>query len=494
MHSYPDASEPPDDATEIVDPMRLRAELRVGKTLREKWHLDVLLGLGGMAAVYAATHRNESRAAIKVLHPEFTTHPEIRTRFLREGRAANRIGHPGVVRVLDDDVTEDGAVFIVMELLDGESLDARVKRNGGQLLVDEVLAIADQLLDVLAAAHDKGVVHRDLKPENVFLTREGEVKVLDFGIARLRELSSTTGATRTGTSMGTPAYMSPEQARGLWNEVDARSDVWSTGATLFFLLTGRPVHKARTANEALILAATNEAPGLESVAPDTPAPVAGVVDRALAFERDKRWQDARAMQHAVRRAYEEIHSQPISSALKPVVPPAVPDRTLPSLDAEAAVVARSPSRGTVGVFANGVSEVPLLGTIMRLPKPALIGGAVVAALIVAVVLIVVLAGGGPAIRSPAASERGSSSSVAVMPTATVKLELRDAAAPEREAVSVEDLPAEQEKPSKAPALASAFKPKPPRSNPSESHPAPTPTPAPAPRKVETDTEWRERRR
>src|SRR5208282_3560858 len=178
------ASVGPDDVTRVSDPMVMRAQVRVGQVLKEKWRLDGLLGVGGMAAVYAATHRNGSRVAIKLLHPELSTHHEVRTRFLREGYVANAVGHEGAVRITDDDVAEDGSAFLVMELLDGETLEDRRIRSGGQLNEDEVLSVADQLLDVLIAAHAKGVIHRDLKPDNVFITRTGQVKLLDYGIAR----------------------------------------------------------------------------------------------------------------------------------------------------------------------------------------------------------------------------------------------------------------------------------------------------------------------
>ena len=246
----------PDEVTRLTDPMVMRAQTRVGQVLKEKWRLDVLLGVGGMAAVYAATHRNGSRVAMKILHPELSTHHEVRTRFLREGYAANAVGHEGAVRVTDDDVAEDGSAFLVMELLDGETLEDRRIRSGGQLGEDEVLSVADQLLDVLVAAHAKGVIHRDIKPDNIFLTRSGQVKVLDFGIARLREVTSKSTATVSGATMGTPAFMSPEQARGLWDEVDGRSDLWAVGATMFNLLTGRVVHDGRTTNEQLLHAMT----------------------------------------------------------------------------------------------------------------------------------------------------------------------------------------------------------------------------------------------
>ena len=184
---------------------------------------------------------------------------------------------------------------------------------------------------MLAAAHAKGIVHRDLKPENVFLTRTGQVKLLDFGIARLRELSTISTATKAGATLGTPAFMSPEQARGLWDEVESRSDIWACGATMFQLLSARWVHEGRTPNEQLLSAMTKTAPPCASVAPSVCAAVAQVVDRALAFDRDERWPDARGMQAAIRHAYGERHDgAPIATAPRLAVPTHVVDRTLPS--------------------------------------------------------------------------------------------------------------------------------------------------------------------
>src|SRR5262245_22960662 len=227
-----------------TDSLRLRAEARLGSVLRGKWRLDEVLGVGGMASVYAATHRNQSRAAIKLVHPEIASEPEVTERFLREGYLANAVDHPGTAKVIDDDVSDDGSPFLVIELLEGETVEQRWERKGRRLPVYEVIAIADKLLDVLAVAHDKGIVHRDLKPENLFLTTSSDLKVLDFGIARMRELPAE-GHTRTrlGALLGTPAFMAPEQARGRWDEVDARTDIWAVGATLFTLLTGRFVHQ-----------------------------------------------------------------------------------------------------------------------------------------------------------------------------------------------------------------------------------------------------------
>ncbi|WP_438038234.1 serine/threonine-protein kinase [Sorangium sp. So ce128] len=287
-----------------VHPEGFRPEALVGQVLRGKWRLERLLGFGGMAMVYAATHRNGMRGAVKILRRELSEDEEARSRFLREGYVANRVEHPGIVRVLDDDVTDDGSVFLVMELLEGETVEARRAREpGGVLGVSEVLGIADDLLDVLAVAHERGIVHRDLKPDNLFLTRQGQLKVLDFGIARLRELSSPANAsTRAGTLMGTPQFMPPEQARGQWDRVDPRSDLWAVGSTMYQLLSGRYVHEAETLPLLLLAAMTQPAPPVGSVLPALPPPIAGVMDVALAFDPDRRWPNARAMQRALRQA------------------------------------------------------------------------------------------------------------------------------------------------------------------------------------------------
>jgi len=297
--------------------------------LKDKWQLEALLGVGGTAAIYAAKHRNGKRAAIKILHPELTSNDEVVQRFLREGYAANKLEHAGAVSVLDDDRTDDGAVFLVMELLEGTALDRYARQTGERLPLDRVLRIGDELLDVLAAAHAKGVIHRDIKPANLFLTRDGRLKVLDFGIARLREgLATDSSATQTGTSIGTPAFMPPEQARGRWSEVDARTDVWAAGAALFALLCGQRPRKAETVNEELLLAMTQPVPSLAQVAPDVPRPVVDVIDRALAFDREQRWSDARAMQVALKRAGDVAlasRSMSSSSASSPLAMTFSPD-------------------------------------------------------------------------------------------------------------------------------------------------------------------------
>jgi serine/threonine-protein kinase len=287
--------------------LQVRAEKRIGMLLCGKYRIDGVLGVGGMAVVYAATHRNQKRVAIKMLHPEFAMHEEVRARFLREGYAANTVDHPGAVAVLDDNTAEDGATFLVMERLEGEEVDRLSEQRGQRLPVDVVLAIANQLLDVLAAAHAKSIIHRDIKPANLYITTNGTLKVLDFGIARLRDAAAAgRAATGTGMMLGTPAYMAPEQALGKSREIDETTDNWSVGATMFSLLSGQFVHEGESATELVVRSATEPARSLAVVAPEVDGRVVEIVDRALAFEKRARWPNAFAMRDAVRAAYLSI--------------------------------------------------------------------------------------------------------------------------------------------------------------------------------------------
>jgi serine/threonine-protein kinase len=273
-----------------------RALSRVGLALRGKYTLVRLIGLGGTAAVYEGRHRNGMLVAVKVLHPEIAELPEARRRFLREGYIANRIEHPGVVRILDDDEDDDGTAFISMELLSGRTLEDEWRAGERRLGLARTAFLARAILEILEAAHAAEVVHRDVKPENVFVTDDGTVKVLDFGIARLLDHPRSTP---TGDAMGTAEFMAPEQARGRAREADARADVYAVGAIMFALLTGRYVHDARNAMERLVLAATKPAPAIRSLLPDLSDDLAHVVDLALSFRREQRWANASLMREAL---------------------------------------------------------------------------------------------------------------------------------------------------------------------------------------------------
>jgi serine/threonine protein kinase len=284
---------------QAVPTVEERARARIGSVLRGKYRLDRILGIGGMAVVYAATHRNRARFAVKVLHSQLSGRGDIRTRFVREGYASNSVEHPGAVLVVDDDVAEDGSAFLVMELLDGICLETLWTLHRNRLPVRAALAVGRQVLDVLAAAHARSIIHRDVKPANLFVTRDGTVKVLDFGIARVRDAAAQEAeATGVGALLGTPAFMAPEQAMGA-SEIDARSDLWSVGATLFLLIAGRKVHEGESTAHALLLAYTRAAPSLAAVAPETDPRVVAIVDRALAFSKEQRWPTAVAMRDAL---------------------------------------------------------------------------------------------------------------------------------------------------------------------------------------------------
>jgi serine/threonine protein kinase len=267
---------------------------RIGRVLG-KYRLDDVLGAGGTSIVYAASDTaTGQRVALKILHDYLSRSQEVCRRFVREGYLTNMLGHPGMVRVLDDGVTDGGEAFLVLELLEGDTLEQRRVKSGGMLPVDEVLDFTDKLLSVLEVAHARGVVHRDIKPSNLLLTKDGVLKVLDFGIARVVD-DGPASATKTGQMVGTPAFMPPEQALSRPREVDARTDLWAVGATMFTLLSGETVHVAESSSEHLVKAATVPARSLVKALPAVPVNVEMLVAKALEFSKDERWSSAAEM-------------------------------------------------------------------------------------------------------------------------------------------------------------------------------------------------------
>jgi eukaryotic-like serine/threonine-protein kinase len=343
--------------TVSIDERTRSASTRLGELVLGKWRLDRLIGIGGMAAVFEATHRNGNRVAIKVLHADLAGFDEIRERFLAEGYAANRVAHPGVVTVRDEGTTADGAVFLVMDLLRGQTLAERLEEGREPFSVAEVLEISSQLLDVLVHAHERGIIHRDIKPENVFLTADGRVRLLDFGIARV-ESRVRTHASEVGTTLGTPAFMPPEQALGHWADLDGRSDLWSLGATMYLLLSGTPVREPGSATEQLLGAMTRPVPSLGEVATLSRCVVA-VVDRALAFDRDARFPDARSMQLAVQAVQDEL-SMPDTRASRPP-PPSVEPMAMSLRTRRSEGRHERPSVPTMRPVAATVTPMPVAG-------------------------------------------------------------------------------------------------------------------------------------
>jgi eukaryotic-like serine/threonine-protein kinase len=251
------------------------------------------IGEGGMGVVWMAAHGVLGRrAAIKFLRPECSLQRDIVTRFFNEARAATAISDPGIIQIFDVG-HHDGSAYIVMELLEGESLDGRLKRDG-VLPIRSALRLCRQAASAVGAAHERGIVHRDLKPENIFVVRDPEVaggeraKVLDFGIAKLAGNLGTHFKTSGSVVIGTPPYMSPEQCRGA-GEVDQRSDIYSLGCVLFTLLVGRPPFDTRAPGVLLMQHMTDVPPTPSHRAPGIPVEVDALILRCLAKDPAQRF-------------------------------------------------------------------------------------------------------------------------------------------------------------------------------------------------------------
>jgi serine/threonine protein kinase len=278
------------------------AAARIGSTIAGKYRLNRLLGVGGIGAVFAAVHQFTGKhVALKILEPTVIAHEGYAARFIREARAAAEIGHPAICDVVDAGYEPDGALYLALELLEGRTLGAAIEAK--DISQAELVNVAIQLLEGLAAAHDRGIVHRDIKPENVFLTYDsaGElrVKLLDFGVAKSTKGSGDMAITQQGVIVGTPYYMSPEQAAG--DPVDARADLWSTGAVLFHALTGRPPFDEDSYNKLIAKLLNHAPPRLRTIAPSVPDWLATVVDGALQRDPEARWHSARTMIDALKR-------------------------------------------------------------------------------------------------------------------------------------------------------------------------------------------------
>ena len=263
------------------------------------YEIVATLGAGGMGEVYRARDsRLKREVAIKVLPASFSRDPERLRRFELEAQAAGSLNHPGITAVYDFG-THEGAPYIVTELLEGETLRARIA--GGPLPSRKALDYAAQLARGLAAAHEKGIVHRDLKPENVFVTRDGRVKILDFGLAKLKEsdipaggethLPTEAGGTEPGVVLGTMGYMSPEQVRG--KPADRRSDIFSFGAILYEMLSGQRAFRADTAADTITAILTKESPDLSQTNRDVPPGLERIVRHCLEKNSEERFESAR---------------------------------------------------------------------------------------------------------------------------------------------------------------------------------------------------------
>ena len=266
-----------------IDPALLNEiHARVGQTLSQRYTLEEVVDVGGTCAVYRAAHRNGNRVAVKVLHASRATTKEAREQFLRDAYTANKVEHPAAHRILDDDTTEDGAVFVVMDYLEGQSLTTLLQRSGGGMSEKQLVPLMAQLCDVLAVAHDKGITHRALSPRKLFVDKDRTLHVFGFG-----------------TAATDPAFMAPEQARG--ETPDALTDLWAVGSVMFFALSGQAVYEAETLWQTKEHAATKPAPEMLSTVSGVDVDVAAIVDRAIAASPNDRWRNAGAMATALRK-------------------------------------------------------------------------------------------------------------------------------------------------------------------------------------------------
>ena len=260
------------------------------------------LGAGGMGVVYKAEDTKLKRTvALKFLPPDLTRDEEAKNRFIHEAQAASTLDHPNICTVHEINETEDGRIFIVMAFYEGESLENKLEK--GPLAIETALDIAGQIAHGLEKAHAGGIIHRDIKPANVFVTVDGQVKIIDFGLAKL---SGGTLLTREGTTLGTVAYMSPEQTRG--TTVDYRTDIWATGVILYEMLAGERPFKGEY-EQAVIYSIMSEEPEfITKIRPDVPLEADKIINRALCKNPDKRFQSMQEMWDALTNITTDIHA------------------------------------------------------------------------------------------------------------------------------------------------------------------------------------------
>lgn len=258
-----------------------------------KYKLISLLGQGGMGAVFVAENTVIGKqVALKVLKSEFSEHESTLQRFLQEARTAASIDHPGIVEIFDFGWSEKREPYIVMELLKGRSLDSIIEQNPAGAPIDFTVDLFRQMLSVLVAVHEKGIIHRDLKPENIFLSKRGngneQVRILDFGISKMKSDETTVRLTQTGAVLGTPYYMSPEQANGL-KDIDHRADIWAVGAIFFEVLTGQVCFPGDSYNAVLVKIFSRQMVRPRMLRPEIPEALEAVIFRAMTWERDQRY-------------------------------------------------------------------------------------------------------------------------------------------------------------------------------------------------------------
>lgn len=342
---------------------------RVGAVLGERYRLVRGVGVGGMGAVFEAEHLiTRRRVAVKLMHPSSRWSASSVERFLREARIVAALGHPAIIDVLDAGRDEHGAPFLVFELLRGRSLAEAIEVDG-PMPTREALAIVAEVLDALSVAHARGVLHRDIKPDNIFLALDGRgervVKLLDFGISKVAQGvlgDDATSHTSGGTLVGTPLYMSPEQARAT-QDLDGRSDLWSLGVTLYELLTGDTPWPGRAIPAVVYDICHAPHPSAAALRPDLSPAVLAVLDRALQKDRAQRYDSADAMRADVVAALDGVAEVAVPAAITDDARAARTAREL-AATLSAGVPPRPTRRGArPGVIAGAVTLGAVLGAI-----------------------------------------------------------------------------------------------------------------------------------
>jgi len=291
-----------------------------GQRIADKYELVCQIGVGGMGEVWSAHHaRIDRHVAIKFPNVDLVKRPEIRERFLAEARVLGRLRHPNIVDVIDFGELDDDGLYLVFELLDGTSLDAYVQEMG-RLASRNAVRIAVELVRGLAFAHQANVIHRDLKPANVFMHRAPDgrmqVKLLDFGISKTCSIDDESiSLTKTDAVVGTPAYMSYEQAKAL-PDVDARSDIWNVGVILYEMLSGLPPFEARTYSATVAKIVSEAVPPMATWGAMVPPELEAIVQRCLAKDRNRRFQSAVALQTALEDVMPRLSEPPASRRLQ----------------------------------------------------------------------------------------------------------------------------------------------------------------------------------
>jgi len=311
-----------------TETLRELARDRVGLAIEGVGELCELVGVGGMAGVYRTERPDGQPVAVKLMHEHLSSNTSLRERFLREATILDQVDHRNAVKVYGTGEIDSGEAYFVMELLEGIEVGTVWKRKDS-FPIGGALRIVAQVLDCLDAYHEAGVLHRDLKPGNLFLTEEGIVKLIDFGLARFRVEGRAT--TKKGTALGTPAYMAPEQALGKQEQVDRRTDVFGVGATLFALLSGRPLYDIGTADAALVQAATSRPDSLADHAPQLPESIIELVDTATEWDREARFQSASVMRDAVKSVLESENLQGDTDVTSPDPPTDAADTARPKI-------------------------------------------------------------------------------------------------------------------------------------------------------------------